>query len=211
MLDVGANVDCKPVHLKEFAVMGHFYSREILGTENPRLGLLSIGEEEGKGNEFTREVFKILKETNLNFVGNVEGKSIFEGTVDVIVCDGFVGNLVLKSCESLADLVRHTLRSEMSSHLSGRLAGFFAKGAMEKLRRRIDYSEYGGAPLLGIRGNCIVSHGRSNANAIRNAIRVAREWHLNQVNQRIEGKLAELSHDRENRGSREASVSKEKC
>jgi glycerol-3-phosphate acyltransferase PlsX len=194
MLDVGANVDCKPAHLKEFAVMGSFYAQEIMGKKNPRIGLLSIGKEEGKGNEFTRDVFKILKKTNLNFVGNVEGKNIFDGTVDVIVCDGFVGNLVLKSCESLAELVRHSFKNELSNNIPGKLGGFLLRRKFSHILKQLDYSEYGGAPLLGIQTNCVVCHGRSNANAIKNAIRVARECYLNKVNQRIEEKLEELSH-----------------
>lgn len=198
LLDVGANVDSKPVHLREFAVMGHFYAQEVIGTPAPRIGLMSIGEEEGKGTDVTRETFKVLKNTGLNFVGNVEGRDVFNGSVDVIVCDGFVGNVVLKSAESLAELFLRMLREEIGESLLGRLAYVLAKPGFKRLRKRTDYSEFGAAPLLGLNGGCFVAHGRSNARAVQNAIRRAVEFSNARVDEKICRKIAEL-HSQEER------------
>lgn len=192
LLDVGANVDSKPVHLREFAVMGHFYAQEMIGTPSPRIGLLSVGEEEGKGTDSTREAYKLLKTTGLNFVGNVEGRDVFNGKVDVIVCDGFVGNAVLKSAEALAELIRRMLREEIAAAPGGKLGYLLAKGAFERFRQRTDYTEYGGAPLLGINGGCFIAHGRSNAHALQNAIRRAIEFSNARVDRKIRNKIAEL-------------------
>ncbi|MBI4482595.1 MAG: phosphate acyltransferase PlsX [Acidobacteria bacterium] len=190
LLDVGANADCKPLHLEQFAVMGHVFARRILGVPNPRIGLMSIGEEEIKGNELTREVHRSLKETALNFVGNVEGKDIYQGAVDVIVCDGFTGNVVLKTSEGLIETMLALLKKELSKTLSTKVGALLAQQAFRTLKKRLDYSEYGGALLLGVRKVCVICHGRSNANAIKNAIRVAHEFCANEIN---DGITAELS------------------
>jgi glycerol-3-phosphate acyltransferase PlsX len=196
LLDVGANVDSKPAYLREFAVMGHFYAQMVFGIEEPRVGLLSIGEEEGKGNELTKETFRVLKETGLNFIGNAEGRDVFNGNCDVVVCDGFIGNVVLKASESLGEMVKKDLRRELKKNLVRQAGAFLVKGALKGLIQRMDYTEYGGAPLLGVNGGCIVCHGRSNAKAIKNAIRVARDFALNQMAAKIRDKIGDL-HTRE--------------
>lgn len=185
LLDVGANVDCKPLHLEQFAIMGDIYSRVIFGIRRPRIGLLSIGEEDTKGNELTREVFKVLKQAPLNFVGNVEGRDIFEGEVDVIVCDGFTGNVALKLSEGLIQAMTTMLGQELQKTLAAQVGYMLARKAFQQFKKRLDYSEYGGAPLLGIKGIGIVCHGRSNSNAIKNAIRVAHEFCEHRVNEAI--------------------------
>jgi len=200
LLDVGAHVDAKPNHLREFAVMGHFYAQMVFGIDAPRVGLLSIGEEEGKGNELTKETFRVLKETGLNFIGNAEGRDIFNGNFDVVVCDGFVGNVVLKASEALGEMVSKTLRTEVRKTIPRKIGGLLAKSAFDGLKRRMDYSEYGGAPLLGVKGGCIVCHGRSNAKAIKNALRVAREFSLNHIDEKIQEKVTDL-HAREHDSS----------
>lgn len=192
LLDVGANVDSKQEHLREFAVMGHFYAQEVVGTPHPRVGLLSIGEEDSKGTDFTRQVHRVLSETGLNFIGNVEGRDLFEGTVDVVVCDGFVGNVVLKAAESLASLLTGMVREEMGKSLRTRIGGLLAKPAFERLKERTDYREYGAAPLLGINGGCFIGHGRSNARAIHMAIRRAVEFCTAEVHLKIAEKVAAL-------------------
>jgi len=196
LLDVGANVDAKASHLREFAVMGHFYAQMLFGHSEPRVGLLSIGEEEGKGNELTKETYRVLKETGLNFMGNAEGRDVFNGNADVVVCDGFIGNVVLKASEALGEFVSKTLKQEMLASLPRKIGGLLAKSAFDDLKKRMDYSEYGGAPLLGVKGGCIVCHGRSNAKAIKNAIRVARDFAVNRVDEKIQAKISEL-HNRE--------------
>ena len=196
LLDVGANVDSKPQHLREFAVMGHFYAQMVLGTEHPRVGLLSIGEEEGKGNELTRETFSVLKESGLNFIGNAEGRDVYNGNADVVVCDGFVGNVVLKASEALGEMVKQGLREEMEKNLLRKAGYLLAKAGFDSFKKKIDYSEYGGAPLLGIKGVCIISHGRSNAKAMKNAIRVAHEVAMNDIVGKIQARISEL-HTRE--------------
>jgi phosphate acyltransferase len=204
VLDVGANVDSKPEHLCEFAVMGHFYAQEVIHTPSPRIGLMSIGEEEGKGTDLTREVFKVLKTTGLNFVGNVEGRDVFNGAVDVIVCDGFVGNVLLKSAEALAELMSRMLREELARSGRTKVGYLLSKPAFDRFRQRVDYTEYGAAPLLGIRGGCFIGHGRSNARAIQSAIRRAVEFANAKLDRRIGEKLAELhSHEHELRGGGE--------
>jgi len=196
LLDVGANVHAKPDQLREFAVMGHFYSQEILGVQSPRIGLMSIGEEEGKGNELTKETFRILKDTGLNFIGNAEGRDIFNGRADVVVCDGFVGNIVLKASESLGEMVWTSLASELSRNPIRKAVGAMAYPLLKGLKKRMDWREYGGAPLLGVKGGCIVCHGRSNAKAIMNAIRVADEFASNHIDQKIRERIGDL-HTRE--------------
>jgi glycerol-3-phosphate acyltransferase PlsX len=174
LLDVGANVDCKPRHLVQFAIMGNVYARDILGQTRPRVGLLSIGEEESKGNELTREAFKEMEEENsLNFIGNVEGRDVFSGIADVVVCDGFIGNVALKISEGLVETIFSLLREELKKDLRARAGSFLLVPTFRRFRRRIDSSEYGGAPLLGVNGVCMISHGRSTGKAIRNAIRAA--------------------------------------
>lgn len=192
LLDVGANVGCKLSHLREFAVMGHFYAQEVVGTLNPRVGLLSIGEEASKGTDFTRQVFKTLEETGLNFIGNVEGRDVFEGTADVVVCDGFVGNVLLKSAESLAVVLAGMLREEIQKGWFTRLGALLARPAIKRLRQRTDYREYGAAPLLGVNGGCFVAHGRSGARAIANAIRRASEFAAANLHEKIAEKVARL-------------------
>jgi len=192
LLDVGANVDCKPNNLEEFAVMGEIYFRAIFGTVKPTVGLLSIGEEESKGNELTRESFHLLKQLPLNFVGNVEGRDIYNGEVDVIVADGFVGNVALKTSEGVANLVRATLKDTLKATITRQVGALLSRSAFAEFKKRLDHTEYGGAPLLGVKGVCIITHGSSNANAIKNAIRVAGEFAASGVNERIEKGLAAI-------------------
>jgi glycerol-3-phosphate acyltransferase PlsX len=196
LLDVGANVDAKPNHLREFAVMGHFYAQMVFGIESPRVGLLSIGEEEGKGNELTKEVFRVLKETGLNFIGNAEGRDVYNGNADVVVCDGFIGNVVLKASEALGEMITRTIREELMRNWRRKIGGLLARSAFDELKARMDYSEYGGAPLLGVKGGCIVCHGRSNAKAIKNALRVARSFAMNRIDEKIQERVSDL-HSRE--------------
>ena len=200
LLDVGANVDAKPNHLREFAVMGHFYAQMLFDIEAPRVGLLSIGEEEGKGNELTKETYRVLKETGLNFIGNAEGRDVYNGNADVVVCDGFIGNVVLKASEALGEFVSTTLRQEISRSWTRKIGGLLARNAFDGLKKRMDYSEYGGAPLLGVKGGCIVCHGRSNAKAIKNAIRVARNFAINKIDEKIMTRVSDL-HKREHDSS----------
>jgi len=190
MLDVGANVDSKPEHLVQFAVMGEMYYRATFGSRKPRVGLLSIGEEESKGNELTREVNERLKGAHMQYVGNVEGGDLFSGNVDVIVCDGFVGNIALKICEGLAMGIFGLLKKSLKSSLMSQLGALLSQGAFKVLKKTIDYTEYGGAPLLGVRGVCVIGHGRSNANAIKNAIRVAAGLAKANMNEKIEQELS---------------------
>jgi len=190
ILDVGANVDSKPEQIEQFAVMGEIYYRAIWGVRRPRVALLSIGEEEMKGNELTREAANRLKHLPMNFVGNVEGRDVFRGNVDVIVCDGFIGNIALKISEGAVEHIRGMLKKAIKSSLASQIGYALSKRAFDDFRRRTDYSEYGGAPLLGVRGVAIISHGRSNPNAIKNAIRVAAELCRSRVNEKIEEELS---------------------
>jgi glycerol-3-phosphate acyltransferase PlsX len=192
LLDVGANVDCKPENLEQFAVMGEIYFRSIFGTRRPRVGLLSIGEEETKGNELTRAAHALLKQLSLNFIGNVEGRDLYNGQVDVIVADGFVGNVALKISEGVVNLVRATLKETLRATISRQVGYLLSRSAFSDFKKRLDYAEYGGAPLLGLKGVCIVSHGSSNANAIKNALRVASEFASRGINEKIEHGLATL-------------------
>jgi glycerol-3-phosphate acyltransferase PlsX len=190
LIDVGANVDSRPAHLVQFAVMGEIYYRAIFGTRRPRVGLLSIGEEETKGNELVRETFNRLKTLPINFVGNVEGREIFAGNVDVIVCDGFIGNIALKISEGLAQHIAAWLKQALKSTLAAQLGAVLSRSAFQQFKKKIDYSEYGGVPLLGVRAPTVIAHGRSNANAIKNAIRVAAEMVRTKVNEKIEQELS---------------------
>ena len=185
LLDVGANVEPKPWHLFQFAIMGNVYARDILGIETPRVGLLSVGEEEGKGNELTKEAYEQLKDSSLNFVGNVEGRDIYNGRCDVIVADGFTGNVALKISESLAEMVGAMMREELMRDVRSKVGAALARPAFDRFKRRVDYAELGGAPLLGIDGAAIVCHGASPVKAIKNAIRVAGEWAKAGLNEHI--------------------------
>ena len=193
LLDVGANVDCTPQNLEQFAVMGEVYFRAMFGRRHaagPRVGLLSIGEEEMKGNELTREAFQLLKHLPLNFVGNVEGRDLYNGKVDVIVADGFVGNVALKISEGVANLVRTALKESLKATITRQVGALLSRSAFTDFKKRLDHTEYGGAPLLGVKGVCIITHGSSNANAIKNAVRVAKEFADRRINDSIEKRLA---------------------
>lgn len=194
LLDVGANVDCTAQNLEQFAVMGDIYFRAMFGKKsgNPRVGLLSIGEEETKGNELTREAFKLLKQLPLNFVGNVEGRDLYNGKVDVIVADGFVGNVALKISEGVANLVRTALKESLKATITRQVGALLSRSAFTDFKKRLDHTEYGGAPLLGVKGVCIITHGSSNANAMKNAVRVAAEFSRRGINDSIERGLAAL-------------------
>jgi glycerol-3-phosphate acyltransferase PlsX len=189
LLDVGANVECKPQNLEQFAVMGEMYSRSVLKVTRPRVGLLSIGEEESKGNELTREAYGLLKQLPINFIGNVEGRDIYNGHADVVVCDGFVGNVALKASEGLGKLISEMLRESLTRTVTAQAGALLSRKALKEFKKRLDYREYGGAPLLGVRGVCIVGHGSSNDRAIMNGIRVAAEFAQARINDRIEQEL----------------------
>jgi phosphate acyltransferase len=193
LLDVGANVACKPHHLVQFAIMGHLFSKKIVGISSPRVGLMSVGEEESKGNELTKEVHKNLKKISLNFIGNVEGRDLYNGRADVIVCDGFTGNVALKTSEGLIEAVLKLLSDELSSNLQAKVGALLTQQSFKRLKKRLDYSEYGGAPLIGLRGVTIICHGRSSSNAIKNAIRVTKEYAESQVNTTLEAELSQLN------------------
>jgi phosphate acyltransferase len=192
LLDVGANVDCTPQNLEQFAVMGDIYCRSILGVKRPRVGLLSIGEEEGKGNDLTREAFQLLKRLPIQFIGNVEGRDLYNGHVDVIVADGFVGNVALKTSEGVAKLVRTVLKETLRATITRQVGAYLSRDAFADFKKRLDHTEYGGAPLLGVKGVCIITHGSSNTNAIKNAVRVAAEFAKTRVNETIARELAGL-------------------
>ncbi len=193
VLDVGANVDCTAENLEQFAVMGEIYYRAIFGVPRPRVGLLSNGEEAHKGNELVRQTHQRLKQLPLNFIGNVEGRDVINGKVDVMVADGFTGNVVLKASEGVAIVLAGMLKEALASTVTAKLGSVLALRALRRFKKRVDYSEYGGAPLLGVRGVCIITHGGSNANGIKNAIRVASEFAAAQVNGKIQHELAEGS------------------
>ncbi len=185
VIDVGANVNCTASQLVQFAIMAEPLARYIMKRPNPRVGIMSIGEEETKGNELVHQTAEILKTTPLNFIGNVEGGDIFSGKVDVIVCDGFVGNICLKLSEGLADTLKKMLKEEISSGLGSKLGFLFLKPAFQRFSKRVDYAEYGGVPLLGVNGVVVVSHGASNPKAIRNAIRVAGQAIENRISEHV--------------------------
>jgi glycerol-3-phosphate acyltransferase PlsX len=190
LLDVGANVDCTPKQLVQFAIMGDVYARDVLNEEKPRIGLLSNAEEEGKGNELTRDSHELLKKTSLNYMGHVEGRDIFYGDVDVVVADGFVGNVALKITEGVAEALIEMLRIEIKASFLAKIGYLLARGSFKKIMRKLDYAEYGGAPLLGIDGICIISHGSSSARAIMNAIRAADECSKTSLNTHMTEVLA---------------------
>jgi phosphate acyltransferase len=186
LLDSGATVECRPQHLVQFALLGAAYARVAFGCASPRVGLLSVGEEESKGNDLTREAHQLLKLAPLRFVGNVEGRDVYGGEADVIVCDGFTGNVTLKISEGLVDTVEHLLHEELSSTFGTRVGYLLSRQAYRRFRRRLDYSEYGGAPLLGVNGLCVIGHGRSSPKAVRNAVAMASRL----VGERLVEKLA---------------------
>jgi len=190
LIDAGANTDARPEHMLQYAIMGAVFSRYVLGYENPAIGLMSIGGEDVKGSEFTKDIFKLLRASGLNFRGNIEGHDLFQNPVEVVLCDGFTGNVVLKSCEATAEAVFHWLKSELKK-TPLRLAGaMMAKGAFKTIKKRTNYEEYGGSPLLGVDGICIIAHGSSSAKAIKNAIRVALESIKTRINPHIVEELA---------------------
>ena len=185
ILDVGANSDCKPTHLQQFAIMGSVYASQVTGVEHPRVGLLSIGEEEIKGNDLTKEAFKLLQLADLNFIGNVEGRGIFAGEADVIVTDGFTGNVVLKTGESVYEYISHALKKGFRSSFRTKVGYLLSKTVFHDLKAKMDYAEYGGALLLGVQAVTIICHGRSEPKAIMNALRLARDFCVAGLNQRI--------------------------
>lgn len=185
VLDVGANLDPKPIHLLQYGVMGATYVRHVIGEPNPTVGLLNVGEEASKGTDFIRQAFKLLDESSLNFIGNVEGRDIYTGKCSVIVCDGFVGNVALKVSEGMAFALAELLRRELKRTLWNRMGAALLLPAFQRLRRQMDYAQYGGVPLLGVNGACVISHGSSNAKAIRNAIAAAAAFVTHQVNREI--------------------------
>ncbi|MBU0674896.1 MAG: phosphate acyltransferase PlsX [Proteobacteria bacterium] len=192
MMDVGANVDCRPKHLLQFGVMAAAFSEVIFGVIRPRIGVLSIGEEQGKGNSLVRKTDELFRQTSLNYIGNIEGGDTFLGDVDVIVCDGFVGNVCLKISEGLAEALTGMLRDEIQKSFTAKVGYLLSRNAFSRFKKRIDYAEYGGAPLLGLNGTGIVCHGRSNATAIKNAVFVAAGLIENGLNRRIMELMAEI-------------------
>jgi glycerol-3-phosphate acyltransferase PlsX len=200
LLDVGANVECKPQQFVQFAVMGSQFAEAVMKVRNPSVGLLSVGEEHGKGGARVREPFRVLSEAGVRFVGNVEGRDVFGGDVDVIVCDGFTGNAVLKAAEGLGEMVISVLMDEASRSPVYGTGLLMAKGAFRSLRQRVDYAEVGGAPLLGVDGACLIGHGRSSARAIRNALGFAADFAASNLTQRIEETLRALLHLQDDKG-----------
>jgi glycerol-3-phosphate acyltransferase PlsX len=193
LMDIGANVDCRPQHLLQFAIMASAFSR-VIDIANPRVGLLTIGEETGKGNSLIKETYPLLEQSSLNFIGNVEGRDVFQGNVDVIVCDGFVGNICLKVSEGLAEAAMLMLRDEILKSFPAKIGYFLARNAFKAFRKRVDYAEYGGAPLLGVDGVGIICHGKSSSQAIKNAILEAAKMVKRNINQDIVESLAASKH-----------------
>src|SRR5246127_5340335 len=185
LVDAGANIDARPEHLLQYAIMGSVYSRHVLGYKNPTVGLVSLGEEDVKGTELTKEVFKLLKQSDLNFVGNIEGRHLFEDPVEVVVCDGFVGNVILKTCESIAVAIFQWLKHELARTKIRKVGAFLARESFRTIKDKTNYEEYGGSPLLGVNGICIIAHGSSTPLAVKNALRVAAESIEHQVNPHI--------------------------
>jgi len=194
LVDAGANVECRPLHLLQFAIMGSIYSREVLGYVRPRVGLLSVGTEDVKGNELTQETFKLCKKINVNFIGNVEGHDLFANGVDVVVCDGFVGNIVLKTCESLAASIFRWIKSELTKNPKRQLGALLAKGAFRTIRQRTDPEAHGGAPLLGLNGSVVIAHGSSRERAVMNAIGQAVQAEQSHLNQFISREISTALH-----------------
>jgi glycerol-3-phosphate acyltransferase PlsX len=203
LIDAGANVDCKPAHLVQFGFMGDTYARKILRITRPRVALMSIGAEESKGTDMTREAAAIFRRTGLNFVGNMEGRDFFAGKADVFVCDGFVGNVALKTMEGMASALGHFLKDEIGKSMLAKLGVELAGGAIRRVRKRLDYTEYGGAPLLGVKGGVVICHGSSDAKAIKNAIRAAESLHEYRVDEEIAESVARSGIDREDQTAAE--------
>ena len=193
LLDSGANIDCKPIHLLQYAIMGSIYSREILGYRKPRVGILSIGTEDSKGNELTLEAFKLCKLIDLHFIGNVEGHDLFNNRVDVVVCDGFVGNVVLKTCESLARALTSWLKVELTRNPKRKIGALLAKNAFRTIAKRMDPDAYGGAPLLGLNGNVMKAHGSARERAIMNAVRITKETIQHRITAMIRQEIAQAT------------------
>jgi glycerol-3-phosphate acyltransferase PlsX len=193
LIDVGANVNCRPHHLEQFAVMGHTFMGSVMGIKKPRIGLMSVGEEKVKGNELTKEVFERLQDSPLNFIGNVEGKDIYSGKADVIVSDGFTGNVALKVSEGVVETFSYFARTEIMKNFFAKIGLFLMKRNLKRIYKKVDYTEYGGAQLLGINGVCIIGHGRSNSNAVKNAIGLAKDFVLNKVQDKIQHDIVELA------------------
>jgi len=203
LIDAGANSDARPEHLVQYGIMGSVYSRHVLGYENPSIGLMSIGGEDVKGTDLTKEVFKMLKRSALNFRGNVEGHDLFEDPVEVVVCDGFVGNVILKTCESVGDAIFKWLKHELVKSKMRMAGAYLAQNAFRAIRKKVNYEEYGGSPLLGVNGICIIAHGASTPLAIKNALRVAAESIEQQVNPHI---IEEVSRYNETHAPLESAV-----
>ncbi len=193
LIDAGANTDCKPQYLQQFAIMGSIYMNKVIGVESPRVGLVNIGTEENKGNELTKEAYKLLKQTELNFIGNIEAREIPNGAVDVIVCDGFTGNTILKLTEGLASFIMKSLKENMMSTTRGKIGGLLLKPSLKKFKDQFDYTEHGGAPFLGIRGGLIKAHGSSDAKAIKNAIRQGLVYLEQDVDSNIEKEINRIA------------------
>ena len=196
LIDAGTNVDCKPIHLLQFGIMGSIFISKIVGIENPKVGLLSIGEEETKGNELTQATYRLFKKSNLNFIGNVEGGDVLKDKSDVVVCDGFVGNIVLKFAESFNKVYSFNLRKKIGKRLQYNLGAYLLKPAFSRLKKTFDYAEYGGVPLLGVRGVCIICHGNSSSKAIKNAIFEAEKIINEKVNNHIEQRLHKFGENK---------------
>ena len=196
IVDAGANVDCKPEHLLQFAIMGNIYAKNVMGIKNPRIAVLSIGEENTKGNELTLETSKLLGKTNLNFIGNIEGGDVPKAKADIIVCDGFVGNIFLKTSEGIAEMVSKFIKNSIKSNPLYWGAAPFLKLAMKKVKKKIDYDDVGGAPLLGVNSPCIIGHGKSNSRAVKNALIVAAKFAENNINKKIEEEINKFSMDK---------------
>lgn len=194
LIDVGANVNCRPHHLEQFGVMGHIFMESVLGLKNPRVGLMSIGEEDSKGNELTKEAFEKLQASSLNFIGNIEGKDMYSGKADVIVSDGFTGNVALKVSEGAVETFFYMARTELMKNFFSKIGLFLMKRHLKKIFKKIDYSEYGGAQLLGINGVCIIGHGRSTPNAVKNAVGLAKDFVQNKVQEKIQKGIANIPH-----------------
>jgi glycerol-3-phosphate acyltransferase PlsX len=193
LLDAGANVDCKPIHLLEFSIMGSVYIKNMLGVQKPKVGLISNGSEPGKGNSLVLKAYDLIKSSTLNFCGNIEGNEIFSDKVDVAVCDGFVGNIILKTSESVPNIIGEFLKAQISKSLIYKIGYLLSKPAFRMLKKKTDYAEFGGAPLLGVNGACIISHGRSKAYAIKNAILKAAKFASLDVNLKIEEAIEKCS------------------
>ncbi|MCX5782056.1 MAG: phosphate acyltransferase PlsX [Elusimicrobia bacterium] len=195
LLDVGANVDCKPKHLQQFAIMGSLFMKEVKGIDNPKVGLASIGEEDTKGNELTLAAFELIKKSNVNFIGNIEGRDISRGKAEVVVCDGFVGNIILKYAEGAVEMLLKLIKSELKSYPITWVSLPFLWAALKDLRKKLDYTEYGGAPLLGVNGACLICHGRSNAKAIKNAFFSAAKYVEKGVTKAIADEMSKIENN----------------